>query len=102
MDRETKIKIFDIVCDEVAGGRYTGEKVRERSYEEIQKGNKVVLDFEGIELITQSFGDEIIGIFVRAFAIDFVKNNIKVVNANDKVRKILNIVAGYSKNTKSS
>lgn len=94
---EKVIRVFDIVGDDVAGGRYTGEIIREMAYEEIQKGNIVVLDFEGVELITQSFGDEIVGIFVRAFGVDFVRKNIRVINANDKIRKILNIVAGYSK-----
>lgn len=92
------IRIYDIVNNDFAGSRYFGEIIREKTYEAIQQGNKVILDFEGINLITQSFADEIIGIFIRAFGIDFVKNNISIINANDRIRKLLNIVAGYSKN----
>lgn len=99
---EKVIRVFDIVRGDFAGSRYNGEIIREKIYEEIQKGNKVVLDFEGITLITQSFGDEIVGIFVRAFGVDFVKNNIRLINANDKIRKILNIVVGYSKNMRAA
>jgi hypothetical protein len=57
----------------------------------------VVLDFEGIELITQGFGDEIVGVFTRLYGVDFVKRHFKLVNANDFIRGTLNWVISYSK-----
>jgi len=60
----------------------------------------VVLDFEGIEMITQGFGDELVGVPTRFFGVDFVKRHIKVVNANEFVRGTLNWCVSYSKKMK--
>ena len=57
----------------------------------------IVLDFEGIRLITQGFGDELVGVFTRMFGVDFVKRHIRVVNANEFVRGTLNWCVSYSK-----
>jgi hypothetical protein len=58
----------------------------------IMKNGKVaVLDFEGIRGITHSFADEIVGIFASAFGKEWVKENIKVINANENVRSMLNL-----------
>lgn len=80
-----------------AGSRFTGEEIRNIMKESFDNGESVILDFQGIEGITQSFGDEIVGIFTRIHGVDFVKNNIKLENANEKVRSILNWVVKYSK-----
>lgn len=45
---------------------------------------------------TQAFGDEIVGIFTREYGFDFIINNIKIINANDKVKSALNFVVSYS------
>ena len=71
--------------------RGAGEKVRELMEEAIMKKNQtVVLDFDGITGITQSFGDEIVGIFARAFGTEFLKKNVKAINMSEDVRLILN------------
>jgi hypothetical protein len=57
----------------------------------------VVLDFEGIGLITQGFGDELVGVFTRMFGVDFIKRHIRVINANEFVRGTLNWCVSYSK-----
>jgi hypothetical protein len=57
----------------------------------------IVLDFEGIELITQGFGDEIVGVFTRLYGVDFIKRHFKLINANDFIRGTLNWVISYSK-----
>jgi hypothetical protein len=78
--------------------RETGFELREIMNEILSKYNrKVVLDFDGIEIITQGFGDEIVGVFVRKNGLDFVKNKIKIVNANNFIRGTLNWVVSYSK-----
>ncbi len=92
-----RIIIHDIVRNNFAGSRHYAEIIRETVYQHIQKGRRVVLDFENIDLITQSFADELIGILVRAFGVDFVKANISVINANKTIRKILNVVVSYSR-----
>jgi hypothetical protein len=86
--------------------RFAGFEVRKKMQELlgvqpddslIENDNVVVIDFEGIELITQGFGDEIVGVFTRLYGVDFVKRHIKVVNANGFVRGTLNWVISYSK-----
>jgi len=78
------------------GTRVSGEKVREIIEKEIENGNSIIIDFDLIEEITQSFGDEIIGIFTRAYGKEFVKNNIKAVNYNEEIKVVLNWVVNYS------
>ena len=77
--------------DDFLGSRYDGEQVRKLEDELILKyGHKVVLNFDGIKGITQSFGDEVAGIYARAFGVDFIKQNIRAINMNENVKFVLN------------
>ncbi|GMT49472.1 MAG: hypothetical protein IEMM0008_1011 [bacterium] len=78
------------------GSRYAGELIRELMEEAFKLNQSVVLDFEHIEMITQSFADEIIGLFVREHGKDFVKDHIKIIHAKIEIRTILNLVVRYS------
>jgi len=91
------IKIRNNVDTDFVGSRYAGEIIRNLMDKTFKEKKKVILDFKGISGITQSFGDEIVGIYTREFGTNWVKENIKVKNANEKIRKILNWVVGYSK-----
>ena len=85
------IKLFEMFKEDFLGSRGAGEKVRELMEEAIMKNNQtVVLGFDGITGITQSFGDEIVGIFARAFGTEFLKKNVKAINMSEDVRLILN------------
>jgi hypothetical protein len=89
---EEVIKLRDLFECDFLGLRVEGEIVREKMEEIIMKKGKVaVIDFEGVRGITHSFGDEIVGIFARAFGKGWVKENIRVVNVNDNVRSMLNL-----------
>jgi fructose 1,6-bisphosphatase len=93
------IRIKDFIESDFAGSRKIAEKVRKEIEDKlyIQNENGITLDFVGVEMITQSFGDEIIGIMTRIKGIDFIKNNIRLVNHNDDIKDILNYVVRYSK-----
>jgi len=78
------------------GARASGEIVREKMEKAFDNGNTVVIDFDGIEDITQGFGDEIVGIFTRAYGKEFVKKNIKVINYSEEIKVVLNWVVNYS------
>jgi len=80
-----------------AGSRGSGELVREKMKPILDKEENVTLDFTGVESITQSFADEVVGIFVRAFGIGYIKNNLRLNNANDSIKQTLNFVISYSK-----
>lgn len=97
--KEKVIKVFDIVGIDVIGSRSNGETLRNMIFSTITKEKKkVVLDFENIRVITHSFADELLGIFVREFGKNFVKENIRVVNASENIKKTLNVVINYSQN----
>jgi len=93
------IKVRDFVDTTFVGSRFSGEKIRVLIEDVLQKENKIFLDFEDIENVTQSFADEVIGILIRAYGFDLIKEKIKLINANEKIRLIFNWVANYSKKT---
>ncbi len=91
MAQEEVIKLRNLFECDFLGLRVEGEVVREKMEEIIMKGKVAVLDFEGVRGITHTFADEIVGIFTRAFGKEWVKENIKVMNANENVRSVLNL-----------
>ncbi|MEO1785053.1 STAS-like domain-containing protein [Thermodesulfobium sp. 4217-1] len=82
--------------------RYDGLIVRKNIEKILENDNKVVIDFEGFVLITQSFGDEIIGVIVRNKGVEFVKNHIGLINTNGQIKDVLNFVVSYSKKMKTA
>ena len=93
------IRIKDFIGNSsFAGSRISGEKIRNLIVKEIEKSEDgVTLDFALIEMITQSFGDEILGILTRMEGIDYIRKNIRLVNNTDDIKDILNYVIKYSK-----
>jgi hypothetical protein len=79
--------------------REAGLRVRLKIEEELEKNKDavIILDFEGLELITQGFADEIVGVLIRRRGIEFVRKQIKAVNTCKFVRGTLNWVVSYSK-----
>jgi hypothetical protein len=92
MAQEVVIKLWDLFGCDFLGLRVEGEIVRKKMEEIIMKEGKVaVLDFEGIRGIAHTFADEIVGIFADAFGREWLKRNVRVINANENVRFILNL-----------
>jgi len=90
--QEEVIRLWDLFECDFLGLRVEGEVIREKMEEIIMRNGKVaVLDFEGVRGITHSFGDELVGIFARAFGKEWIKRNVRVINANENVRSILNL-----------
>jgi len=83
-------------CKEL-GSRYKGELVREKIKPLLDKEEKVILDFKDIEIATQSFLDEVFGIFVRAFGTDYIKGKLLIDNVTPEIKKTINAVIAYSK-----
>lgn len=92
------IRIKDFIENSNFGGsRISGAKIRDLIIDDIKRSdNGVTLDFALIEMITQSFGDEILGILTRMKGIDYIKKNIRLVNHSDEIKDILNYVVKYS------
>ncbi|NLU34076.1 MAG: STAS-like domain-containing protein [Wolinella succinogenes] len=98
------IRIHDEIGGfDYAGARASGESIREKIKSEIDSGGYVTLDFVGIEGISHSFADEIVGIIVRAFGIEFIKKgDLRLQNANDDIKAILNFVIRESRKNSTS
>jgi len=91
------VRIVDFIENsDFAGSRKSGEQIREDIEVKLQDDTGVTLDFAQINMITQSFGDEIVGILTRINGIEFIKKNIRLVNYNDDIKSILNYVIKYS------
>jgi anti-anti-sigma regulatory factor len=91
MKGEAVIKIREILQTDFPGLRVQGEVIREKMEEIIREGKLAILDFEGVRFISHTFADEIVGIFTRAFGVEWLKSHVKATNANDAVRDMLNL-----------
>jgi hypothetical protein len=60
----------------------------------LEKGERVVLDFEKVDSITQSFAHALLSELIRNYGID-VLDRIDFSNCNDTVREIIKIVVEY-------
>ena len=81
----------------IIGSRGVGEKIRGKIKPYLDMGEVVTLDFNGVEQITQAFADEVIGIFVRAFGLEYIKGKILLANETNGIRDTFNFVVKYSK-----
>jgi len=91
------VRIKDFIKNsDFAGSRKSGEHVREDIEKKLEENTGITLDFFQINMITQSFGDEIVGILTRIKGTEFIKENIRLVNYNDEIKDILNYVVKYS------
>jgi len=79
------------------GSRYNGEILRNQIKPLLDNNEIVILNFEDINIATQSFLDEIFGIFVRAFGTDYIKNKLLIKNVSPEIKKTINFVISYSK-----
>jgi len=94
---EIIIKLKEIFSGlDFLGARMSGKMFREQMEKAFDNGDTVVIDFDGIEDITQGFGDEIVGIFTRAYGKDFIKEKVKAINYSESVKTVLNWVVSYS------
>ncbi len=64
----------------------------------LEKGEEIILDFEGIEAATQSFIHALISDLIRKYGVE-VLDKISFKNCNETVTKIINIVVDYMQET---
>ncbi len=74
--------ISEIGGFDFAGSRGSGVSIREKIKPILNRGENVTLDLVGVENITQSFADEVLGIFVGAFEVDYIRGKVRLVNDN--------------------
>jgi len=76
-------------------GRDFGEMVRLKIEESLRKGEKVGVDFEGFQIVTHSFADEIFGVLIEDYGWEFVKDNVKPLNTNGAIKEVLKTVVAF-------
>jgi len=95
------IKVRDYFDYDFIGSRYAGEEIRKKIDKYLSEGyTKIIVDFIGITGITQAFGDEVLGIYIRAYGTKWVKEHLEFKNLHPNVDVILRFVWNYSKKLK--
>ena len=72
---------------EYLGTRQLGEKVRNQLWPLIQGDEKVCLDFEGVDVVSNSFADECIAKMLLSMPLDELKQRTTFSGLNDFARK---------------
>ena len=69
------------------GTRQLGEKARNELLPLIHKSDKVILDFEGVNVVSTSFADECLGKLLLIMPLDELKRKTTFASVNDFARK---------------
>lgn len=69
------------------GTRQLGEKVREQLWPLIMGDEKVCLDFDGVDVVSNSFADECIAKILMSISLDDLKRRTTFCGLNDFARK---------------
>ena len=82
---ETIFKFSNI--GENLGTRMLGEKVRNELLPLIQNNDKVILDFSGVDVVSNSFADECLAKLLLSMTFEELKQKTTFVSVNDFARK---------------
>lgn len=75
---------------ESLGTRHLGENVRKQISEKLfNNSEKIIFDFDGVEIISNSFADECFGKLVEEYGLDFVRKRSTFRNVNTIVETII-------------
>ena len=73
----------------VLGSRASGEQIRRQVEAWLQQGERVVLDFEGVEMATPSFTDELVGKLFLEWGPEALRERLRVVNVSPQTRALI-------------
>ena len=71
------------------GTRDLGAKIRENIVQKINTNDKVYLDFEGVDVVTNSFANECFSKLKDTVTLDVFKTKIAFLNTNDFVQRVI-------------
>lgn len=71
------------------GTRNLAAKLRERILQNLEQKEKVVFDFEGVDVITNSFANECFAKMLEKISSDTFKKKFAFINANDFIQKVI-------------
>lgn len=89
-------------CDsEDLGSRHNGKIIRQMITGALEENPEVEVDFTGINLVTQGFIDEMVGVLIRRNGLDILQR-IRFLNCSPAIKSVICIVAGYSSDSYSN
>lgn len=71
------------------GSRAQGKKIRDQIISNFSNSEKVALDFEGVDIISNSFADELLGKMIDEFGLTDVKKHTTFINTNRHIVTVL-------------
>lgn len=71
------------------GTRDLGAQIRVSIQQEIEKNDKVFLDFQNVEVITNSFANECFGKLREAITTEIFKSKVAFINTNDFIQRVI-------------
>lgn len=71
------------------GTRFIGEKIREKISTNVNKNEKTILDFEDIDIISDSCADEIFSKLIMMYGFDKFKELTSFKNYNSNIGRII-------------
>lgn len=89
------MKLTDLFETKDIGSRHSGKLLREKIEGHLFGKTPVTVDFGDINLITQSFADEFVGVLVRRDGVSIL-SNLKFKNCNDSIKDVIRLVVSYS------
>ncbi|MDA8337026.1 MAG: STAS-like domain-containing protein [Peptococcaceae bacterium] len=89
------LKLIDMFGANDIGSRHSGRILREKIEAVLGNSNIVLLDFDGINLVTQGFIDEALGVIIRRMGPAF-QGRVHFKNCNELVQTVITMVATYS------
>jgi len=86
------IKIADIFGESL-NTRFYGASLKDLIMKEYNNDNQVILDFNNVKSISQSFADQCFGIIVAEIGLESFQKKFKIINIKDNIAKMIKYVA---------
>lgn len=81
------MRIKLVIYGKNLGTRILGEIVSEEV--NFLNREEVILDFKGVDMVTSSFADEVIGKNAKLMGFDDFKEKVKIENATDNIKAVI-------------
>lgn len=78
-----------IVEGTMLSSRFTGQNYRDLVVASLKNNEEIILNFDGVNLATQSFCDELFGKLFADLDKKLILKHLKVINANDSIASII-------------
>jgi hypothetical protein len=78
--------------DGMLGTRFLGARIRAEAVSILERGDSVVLDWQGVEAVTHSFADELVGKLVTDLGPEEFRARIRHRHLSDSLKPVLRYV----------